>query len=93
MFENLNLVAVRVGNEGHLLVVGKFLAPVGWPKLNLKVQILELFAVGEPVVICQHRLGTLQMGIAGQNDTSVSLAATYNGLAWLFVTTTLLARY
>ncbi len=36
---------------------------------------LELFAIGQPVVRGEHRLGPLQVRVAGQNDAGVALAA------------------
>ena len=35
---------------------------------------LELFAVGQPIVRGQHRLGTLHMGIARQDDLGIAFA-------------------
>jgi len=50
VLQNLDFVAVGVGDEGHLFILGEFLAPVAGPKAELEVQLLQHFAVGDDVV-------------------------------------------
>jgi hypothetical protein len=38
---------------------------------------LEFLAVGEPIVLSQHRLGSLEVGVAGQDHARVALAPPY----------------
>ncbi len=50
MLQDLDLVAVGVGDEGHFFAVDKFLTPVGGPQVQLEVEAFEHGAVLDDVV-------------------------------------------
>ena len=50
MLEDLDFVAVRIGDEGHLLSVFEFLPPVGGPEVEFEAEAFKHFAIGGDIV-------------------------------------------
>jgi len=50
VLQNLDLVTVGVGDEGHPFAVDEFFAPVAWPEVELQIQAFEHPAVGDDVI-------------------------------------------